>query len=92
MQGLFHCRTAQAEPLLKEVDAKHGLHCKRRTPGLALGRERRNQRHQRIPQHDTIHLVEELALAAALGSQVQPQVDLLHGRIVSASRANVKNG
>jgi hypothetical protein len=29
VQGLFHGRIAQAEPLLHKVEARHGLNCKR---------------------------------------------------------------
>jgi len=34
VQGFFHCRIRQTEPLLQKVDAQHGLHGKRRTPAF----------------------------------------------------------
>jgi len=78
VQRLFHRRIAQREPLLHEVDAQHRLHCKRRAATLSFRGIGRNQGHQRNPRHHTFHLRQELALARALGRQVQAQVRLLH--------------
>ncbi len=69
VQRLLHGRVRQVEPLLKEVDAKHGLHSKRRAASFGAARRRvwSNQRHQLSPRNHQVHLVQELALACPLG-------------------------
>ena len=84
VQRFFHGGVGQVEPLLKEVNAQHGVHCKRRATafGARLGGVRCNQRHQLGPRHHEVHLVEELALARPLGLALESalaQAHLFHG-------------
>lgn len=76
VQGFFHRRVAQREPLLQDVDAQYRLHIKGRTPVSALWRVRRDQDHQRRPGHHALHLLQEFTLAGALGAQVQAKCSL----------------
>ncbi|SPC23932.1 conserved hypothetical protein [Cupriavidus taiwanensis] len=78
VQRFFHRRVRQAEPLLKEVDAQHCLDRERGTAALAFRGVRSDQHHQIGPWHHTVHLVQEFALAGALGRQVQSKVSLFH--------------
>jgi len=81
-QGFFHGRIAEREPLLQEVDAQHGLQFERWTThaaGLALGAVvRLDQGSELVPRHHALHLIEKLALARALGTQLKAQISLLH--------------
>jgi hypothetical protein len=79
VQRFFHRRVTQPEPLLQEMNAQHCLDGKRRTTATALGRVGHDQCNQLNPRHHAVHLVEEHALARALGRQVQSEVGLLHG-------------
>jgi hypothetical protein len=84
VERLFHGRVRQVEPLLEEVNAQHGVHCKRRATSLCTGLRgmRRNQRYQFGPRHHEVHLFEELALACALGLALESglaQAHLFHG-------------
>jgi hypothetical protein len=87
-QRFFHGRIAQREPLLQEVDAQHRPQCKRRTAhaaGLALGSVVRFDQGTVLgPRHHALHLLEKLALARALGTEIKTQIGLLH-RIGSAA-------
>jgi hypothetical protein len=68
MQGLFHRRIRQAEPLLQKVDAQHGLYCKGRaaTFGARARRcERLYQTHQFSPRNNKANLIEKHTLARA---------------------------
>lgn len=73
VQRLFHGRVAQAEPLLKVMNAQHGLDGEWWATGLGTRCMRLDDLHQCVPRHDSIHLVEKLALARLLGRQVQAQ-------------------
>lgn len=66
MQGFFHGRVRQTEPLLHEVNAQHGRYRKGRASYLAGRRMRLNQRNQFGPGHHQVHLVEKFALACSL--------------------------
>ena len=83
VQGFFHRRVRQVEPLLQEVNAQHRFDRKRRATAFGTGGRcvRRNQCHQLGPRHHQVHLVEELALARALGLALVSalaQAHLLH--------------
>ncbi|GAB3481513.1 hypothetical protein GCM10011496_06230 [Polaromonas eurypsychrophila] len=67
VQGFFHGRVRQTEPLLHEVNAQHGRHRKGRASCLARRPMRLNQSNQFGPRHHQIHLIQKLALARALG-------------------------
>jgi hypothetical protein len=79
-QGLFGHLVREAKPLLKAVDAQHGLHGKGRPAGLGGGCVPCNAGHQFCPGHDEFHLVEQHLLARAPCVQVEPKVLLLHVR------------
>ena len=81
-EGLFHGQVGQAEPLLDEVDAQHGLQLKRGPAGLGTRGVRCNQRQQLRPRHHQVHLVQKHSLARAPLAQVQSKVLLLHSCIV----------
>ena len=66
MQGFFHGRVRQTEPLLHEVNAQHGQYRKGRASCLAGRRMRLNQRNLLGPRHNQVHLVEKFALACSL--------------------------
>jgi len=66
------------------VDSQHRLQLERRaadTAGLALGAVvGLDQGNKLVPRNDALHLVEKLALARALGTQIKTQIGLLHRR------------
>lgn len=84
MPATFHPdsveRVRQVEPLVKEVDAQHGLDRKRRATAFrSRGRcMRGNQRHQLGPRHNQVHLIEELALARPLRLALVPALAKAH--------------
>ena len=84
VQGLFHRWIRQAEPLLQEVDAQHGLYCKGRAAAFgarARRRERLDQPHQFTPGNHQVHLIEKHMLARALGDKLESatgKADLFH--------------
>jgi hypothetical protein len=80
VQRLFHGWVAQTEPLLKVVNSQHGFDGKRRATGLGPRCMRQDDLHQCVPRHDSIHLVEKLALARLLRRQVQTQAKLVGRR------------
>lgn len=71
VQRFFHRRIRQAGPLLKEMDAQHGLDRERGTAALAFRGVWSDQHHQIGPRHNAVHLVQKFALAGAPGRQVQ---------------------
>ena len=88
VQRFLHRRVREVEPLLQEVNAKHGLNGKRWASALGArsGCVWRDQRHQLRPGHDQVHLVQELALASPLGLALESalaQAHLLHVVTVS---------
>ena len=91
-QGLFHRQVDQAEPLLHEVQARHGLKRERRAACLLRRCCRRHQRDQFTPRHDQFHLVEEFRLAGAQGAQVQADVLLFHEGVVPGVEASGYRG
>jgi hypothetical protein len=81
MQLLFHGRVAQVPPQLQAVDAQHDLGGERRSSAQRLmctAGVRLDQRHERSPWHDLVHLVEEDLLAGLLGQRVQAKRHLIH--------------
>ena len=66
-ESLLHGRSRQAESLLHEVHAQHGLQRKGRATVLAFGVVRGDELDQSCPRYDVIHLGQELALAGLLG-------------------------
>jgi restriction system protein len=79
VQGFFHGRVAELEPLLHEVDAQQGLHCKGLlAPATTLGGVGLYQRNQFGPGDHQLHGIQEFALARALGGVAQAQAALLH--------------
>ena len=81
-EGFFHRQVGQAEPLLDEVNAQHGLQLERRSAGLGSRCARSNQCQQPRPRHHQAHLVQEYRFARASLAQIQAEVLLLHERIV----------
>ena len=72
VQGRFDGRIGQAELLLQEVDAQHGLHGNGRTAAFgacACWRQRLDQAHQLPPRNNQTHLIEKHTLARALGDK-----------------------
>ena len=59
IQGLFHRRVRQVEPLLQKVNAQHPLHAHRRTAVARLRIMRLNQRTQLWPWHHQLHLFQK---------------------------------
>ena len=86
VQSLFHRRIGQAEPLLQEVDAQHGLDGKARTTAFGACARRLkwlDQTHQFCPRHNQAHLIEKHTLARALGDKLESgggKADLFHAR------------
>jgi hypothetical protein len=78
VQRLFHRDIAQAKPLLQEVDAQHCFNRKWPATRRFGRRVRFNQRHEFVPWHHVLHLIQERALARAPVRQVTVQVGLLH--------------
>ena len=72
VQGLFHGRVRQGEPLLHEVDAQQRLHGKGRTARLACGGVGLDLSNELCPWDHKIHLIKELALACPLGGELEP--------------------
>ncbi len=61
IKRFFHRRVRDVEPVLEELDAKHPLKTHYRATGPVIpGIKRLNQRAQRVPRHDPIHVVQEL--------------------------------
>jgi hypothetical protein len=59
VEGVFHARIGQVEPLLHEVDAQHRFQPTRPAPLARLGIVRLDQRHQRRPRRHRFHFCEE---------------------------------
>ena len=66
----LHDGVGQAEPLLHEMCAQHGLKAKGLSAGAPIGVVRCDQLDQRSPWHDLIHLLQKLAFAGFLSVQV----------------------
>ena len=78
-ESLFHGRIRQAEPLLHEVNAQHGLERKGRATVFAFGVIRGNELDQCSPRNHQLHLGKKLVLSGSAGAQVQIKAGLLHG-------------
>ena len=69
IEGFFHARVRQAEPLLQKVSPQHDRQAHRLPAVARLGVKRLNQRQQLRPRNHLVHLVKKqlpLALAAML--------------------------
>ena len=72
MQGFFHGRVAELEPLLHEMDAQQGLHCKwLLAPSTTVGGVGLYQRNQFGPRDHQFHGIQEFALTRSLGGVAQ---------------------
>ena len=60
VQGVFHTRVGQVEPLLHEVEAQHRFQRPRTPPLAGLRVVRIDQLHQRRPGHHEFHFRQEL--------------------------------
>lgn len=78
MQGFFHRRVAQREPLQHETNAQQRLDGERRPSALALRHEKGDLHHQVGPRYHAVHLFEELTAARALRRSPQSKAALLH--------------
>jgi hypothetical protein len=78
VQGFFHGRVAEVEPLLHEVDTQHGFNVERRAATAAFGAVRGDQGHQIGPRHEALHLQQEHAPTRRLVRLAQGQTRLLH--------------
>ncbi len=92
VEGLFHRRVRQIEPLLQAVNAQQRLHRKRRACALGAGLRGvgLDDGDQLSPGHDAVHLLKKDAtargLAAALERGNTGEAELLHGRCCPARR------
>jgi len=69
IEGFFHARIRQAEPLLQKVSPKHDRDSHRLATVARLGVMRLDQSQQFAPRNDLLHMVQKqlpLALAAML--------------------------
>jgi hypothetical protein len=74
VQNRFHGRVRQAKPLLHEVNAQHGGHCKGRSTRFARGRVRIDQGHQISPGNHLFNFIRKFTLARSLGGQLETRV------------------
>ena len=65
-----------------QVNAQHGLQCKRGSAVFTFGIVRGDQFDQRCPRHNAIHFKQKLALAGLFNAEVQIEIDLFHGLYV----------
>ena len=78
---LLHRRVRQIEPLLQEIDAQHPLNPDRRAAVARLRIERLDQRAQRRPRHNALHLGKKCSPPRRFGVALKPhcrQRQLLH--------------
>lgn len=80
-QGFFHGEVAQAEELLQQVQAQHGLVRKGWTSGCLRWHHGRELRNKIGPRNDAVHQLQQFHLARSLRAQVQAKVLLLHADI-----------
>src|SRR5437660_6948685 len=81
VERLFHRRVRQIEPLLQEIDPQHPLDPDRRAAIARLGIEWLDQRAQRRPRHNPLHLGKKRCPPRRLGVALKPhcrQRQLLH--------------
>src|SRR5438105_7052168 len=81
VERLFHRRVRQIEPLLQEIDPQHPLDPDRRAAIARLGIEWLDQRAQRRPRHNALHLGKKRCPPRRLGVALKPhrrQRQLLH--------------
>lgn len=71
-QGFFHGEVAQAEELLKQIKAQHGLVRKGWTPSCLRWRHRRELRNKLWPRNNAVHQFQQFHLARAPRAQVRP--------------------
>ena len=77
-EGFLHRRVRQAAPLLQKMRAQHCLQLKRWPAGAPFGVVRRNERDQRGPGDNALHLRQKLALAGFLHTEIEVQGGLFH--------------
>jgi hypothetical protein len=82
-QSLDNGQVRQVEPLLREINAHHGLVRKRRAASTGHRRGPCDQRNELAPRHHQLHLAPKHRFSRASRAQVQSQFGLfLHDRIV----------
>ena len=75
-EGLFHGGVGPSEPLLHEVNARHGLRCKLAPAAFTFGVVRCDQRG---PRSNTVHFNQELGLAGLFNAETRIKTALFHG-------------
>ena len=80
MQRLSHRRVTRAAPVLNEGKCNTVSTAKLRATSSTFQRKGRDEPDLVCSRHNTVHLVEELALARWLRAQVQTDIGSLHRR------------